>query len=192
MRKVTITILVSVIITVAFAQAENLNISKGSDLYRQGKYDQAEQEYRQALLKNPANENAKHNLANSLMKQQKFQEAQEIYDQLTRSSDKLVRSVAYYNTGVAFTKQKELESSIDAYKSALRNNPDDVQARENLQKALSELKKKQSQNQSSSSSNMSNSQAEDKLKQLQAKEKEVQKRMQNQKQGQGGTSSKDW
>ena len=40
------------------------------------------------------------------------------------------------------TSQKKLEESIEAYKNALRYNPDDKEARENLQKALLELKKK--------------------------------------------------
>ena len=40
------------------------------------------------------------------------------------------------------SQQKKLEESIDAYKNALRQNPNDKEARENLQKALLELKKK--------------------------------------------------
>ena len=40
------------------------------------------------------------------------------------------------------SQQKNLEESIEAYKNALRNNPDDKEARENLQKALLELRKK--------------------------------------------------
>ena len=39
-------------------------------------------------------------------------------------------------------KQKKLEESIEAYKNALRQNTADQEARENLQNAILELKKK--------------------------------------------------
>jgi tetratricopeptide (TPR) repeat protein len=61
------------------------------------------------------------------------------------SKENLVKSAAHYNNGVIKTKQKDLEGSIEDYKNALRLNPDDLQARENLQKALLELKQKQQQ-----------------------------------------------
>ena len=53
-----------------------------------------------------------------------------------------LKGKAYYNKGVVLSRSKKLEESIEAYKNALRQNPDDKEARENLQKALLELKKK--------------------------------------------------
>ena len=192
MKKGTVVIFV-LIAVVAFAQVENAYINRGNDYYRQGKYPQAESEYREALNRNPRNNTAKYNLANSLEKQQKYKEAQEIYDELTRTEDNNLRALAYYNTGVVYSGQKELESSIEAYKNALRINPDDRQARENLQKALSELKKKNSGGGGGNDkSNMSSSAADKKLKELQEKEKDVQKRLQGAKKGTGGTTGPDW
>jgi hypothetical protein len=54
---------------------------------------------------------------------------------------------AEYNKGVAMIKQKKLQESIDAWKSALKLDASDVDARENLEKALMELKKQQQQQQ---------------------------------------------
>ena len=51
----------------------------------------------------------------------------------------------YYNEGVAMVKQKKLMESIDAWKKALRLNAGDSAARDNLEKALTELKRQQQQ-----------------------------------------------
>ena len=87
------------------------------------------------------------------------------------------------------------QAAVAEYEQALRLNPDDKEARENLQKALSELKKQQEEQQKQqqkSQSNMSQREAEQKLKLLQEKEKELQQRLQNQNKQKGGNQSKDW
>ncbi|WP_394803648.1 tetratricopeptide repeat protein [Niabella hibiscisoli] len=53
----------------------------------------------------------------------------------------ILRSGAHYNVGVVYSNQNKIEESVEAYKRALRLNSQDKDARENLQKALSELKK---------------------------------------------------
>jgi Ca-activated chloride channel family protein len=84
--------------------------------------------------------------------------------------------------GVSYSKQKDLPSSIEAYTrrhSALI--PNDKEARENLQKALTEQKKQQEEQNKNGGGGggMSQKEAEEKLKQLQQKEKDLQKRLQN-------------
>ncbi|HEU0063822.1 MAG TPA: tetratricopeptide repeat protein, partial [Flavisolibacter sp.] len=105
-----------------------------------------------------------------------------------------LKSAAYYNQGVAYTKSKELEKSIDSYKKALLFNPNDQEARENLQKALLELKQKQQQkkNQDKQKPKMNNKDAEQKLKMLEQKEKNLQQRLQNQNKQKGGGQREDW
>ena len=107
--------------------------------------------------------------------------------------NKNLKAASHYNAGVSYSKQKDLQSSIEAYKAALRVNPNDKEARENLQKALSELKKQKDQNNQNNQGGggMSEKQADQKLKDLQQKEKELQQKMQQgQNKGQGG--GKDW
>jgi Ca-activated chloride channel homolog len=181
----------------AFAQTIDEDISKGNDYYGIGQYEMAEQLYKKALKSDPDNRIAQHNLANALYRQKKYKEATEILDGVAwESKENIVKSAANYNNGVIKTRQKDLEGSIEDYKNALRLNPDDKQARENLQKALLELKQKQQQQQQdqkqnkSSQSNLNQKQAEQKLKDLEEKEKKIQQRMQNQK---GGTPQpQDW
>lgn len=178
-------------------QAQNAGafISKGNQYYRQTQFDLAEGEYRKALQTDPENQTAQYNLANALQKQKKYDEAVQVLEKLYGSvDDSKLKSASAYNQGVAHTKQKNLETSIESYKKALRLNPDDKEARENLQKALSELKKKQEEQkqQQKQQSSMSQKEAEQKLKLLQEKEKQLQQRLQNQNKQKGGGQSKDW
>ena len=181
----------------ALAQTIEQGISKGNNYYNTGQYDLAEKLYRDALKKDPDNRIAQHNLANALYRQKKYKEAADVLDGIVKDSkENMVKSAAHYNNGVIKTKQKDLEGSIEDYKNALRFNPDDNEARENLQKALLELKKKQQQQQQDQKqnknpqSNINQKQAEQKLKELEEKEKKIQQRMQDQK---GGTPQpEDW
>jgi Ca-activated chloride channel homolog len=177
------------------AQSANELISQGNQYYKQTQYGQAEAAYRQALQADPASQVAAYNLANALQKQKKYEEAVQVLEKLHAAAiDARIKSESAYNQGVAFTKMKNLDPSIEAYKKALRINPNDVQARENLQKALLEKKKQQQdqQQQQKSSSSMSEKDAEQKLKQLQEKERQLQQKIQSQKKQQGGRDGKDW
>ena len=153
------------------AQQVNSYISKGNQYYQQTQFDLAEAEYRKALQADAESTTAQYNLANALQKQKKYDEAVQVLEKLYRSAaNPNLRSAAAYNQGVAHTKQKNLEASIESYKNALRLNPDDQEARENLQKALSELKKKQDEQQKQqkkSQAKMSQKEAEQKLNLLQ-------------------------
>lgn len=177
----------------ALAQRANTYVSKGNEYYLRLEFDMAEAQYRKALEMEPRNAEARYNLANALMQQKKYQAAIEMYDGMVTDNKNLL-AASHYNTGVSYSKQKDLPASIEAYKAALRINPQDNDARENLQKALSDLK--QQQNQQNKQNNgggggMSQNQADKKLRDLQEKEKQLQQKMQ-QGQGQGQGGGKDW
>ena len=186
-------ILLLLLSTNVFAQRASSYISKGNEYFLRLEFDLAEGQYRQALDLDPKNAEARYNLANALMQQKKYKAAIEMYEGVT-TDNKNLQAAANYNTGVSYSKQKDLPNSIEAYKAALRINPKDNDARENLQKALSELKKQQSQQNNQNNKGgggMSEKQADQKLKDLQQKEKELQQKMQQgQNKGQGG--GKDW
>jgi len=180
--------------SILHAQADG-ELSQGNEYYRQSQFDLAEKQYRLALQKDSLNTAAKHNLANALYRQRKFAEATTVLQRLRGGlKNGEPKGGAYYNEGVIYSKQKDLQKSIDAYKDALRNNPSDKEARENLQKALLELKKQQrdQQNQQKEKrpSKMNSREAERQLEKLQKKEEKLQERLQ--KKGQGSSMQKDW
>jgi Ca-activated chloride channel family protein len=176
------------------AQTAQTYLSRGNEYYLQLKFDLAEAQFRQALISAPRNVEAKYNLANALMQQKKYREAIELYNEVAGTENKNLRAASHYNAGVSYSRQKDLPSSIDAYKSALRINPNDKEARENLQKALTEQKQQQEEQKKNGGGGggMSQKEAEQKLKQLQDKEKDLQRRMQNAGAGKGAGGSKDW
>mgnify|MGYP001093250278 FL=1 len=190
-------------VKVLSAQGFDKLILKGNDLYKQQQYQQAEQAYAEVLAADPNNATAKFNQANALYKQNKADEAIKLLNDLAfKTNDPSVKAKAYYNKGAILSGQKKLEESIDAYKDALRQDPTDKDARENLQKALLELKKKnppkkednkkQQKQQQKPQPKMSQKEAEQRLKLLEQKEKQVQQRLQKEKSKQGGGQGKDW
>jgi tetratricopeptide (TPR) repeat protein len=206
--------LITIIILGAFLQlpAQKVNelIVAGNDFYRQGKMEEAEKKYTEAVKLQPVNITAKFNLAAVMYKLGKPEDAKKMYTELaTLEKDAAIRSKAWYNKGAILSKEKKLEESIEAYKSALKLNPDDQDARENLQKALIELKKKeppkkkeednkkkkqeqQQKQKQQQQPRMNQKEAEQRLKLLEQKEKEVQQRLQKEKAKSGGGQSKDW
>jgi Ca-activated chloride channel family protein len=170
-------------------------LEQGNKYYRESQFDLAERQYRAALAKDTASYILQYNLANALYRQRKFGEAASVLQKTREGMENgEPKGRSYYNEGVIYSKQKDLEKSIDAYKHALRNNPSDKEARENLQKAMGELKRqqkeKQNQQQQQKPSKMSSPDAQRQLERLQQKEQEIQKRLQ--KKGQGSSMPKDW
>jgi Ca-activated chloride channel family protein len=190
------------------AQKTDEIIQQGNVLYKAQQYEQAETKYNAVLKNDPSNPTARFNLGNAVFRRGVKSEAIKIFDGLGADGKTAAdRSRAWYNKGVVLSSQKSLEESIEAYKNALRQDPNDTEARENLQKALLELKKKeppkkkeddkkkkpqQQQQKKQPQPKMSPKEAEQRLKLLEQKEKEVQERLQKEKSKSGGGNAKDW
>jgi tetratricopeptide (TPR) repeat protein len=184
-------------------------VEEGNDLYKKEEYLKAANQYQKALQADPHDARAAFNLANAYYRQeQKVDAAKLLAGLLPEVKQKEWKNRIYYNKGVILTDQKNLEESIEAYKNALRQDPDDKEARENLQKALLELKRKsppppkeekkdnkkqQQQQQKQPQSKLNPKETQQKLQLLQQKEKQVQERIQREKnKGMGGSNNKDW
>lgn len=206
MKKSSILIL---IFTLTFcrlqAQTVNQTIQKGNDLYKQKQFEPAANTYDEALAKDPSNATAKFNKASTSYRLSKPDDAIKTFDELAENEKSAAtKSKSYYNKGVILSNQKKLEESIEAYKNALRQDPNDKDARENLQKALLELKKKnppkkednkkkkQQNKKQQEQPKMNQKEAEQKLNLLKQKEKELQQRLQKEKSKAGGSGQKDW
>ena len=184
------------------AQGQNTDAEKkllaGNELYKKEQFEEAAVEFRAALAQEPHNKIAKFNLANTLYKLRKENEALKLFSELAATEDKKTDLPdTWYNKGVVQSRLKELEASIASYKSALRTNPSDKEARENLQKALLELKKKdppkkEQENKKNPQSKLNPRDVDRRLNQLEQKEKEVQQRLQKEKSKSGGGQDKDW
>ena len=129
------------------AQPANNYIQKGNEAYRKGDFNTAIEAYKNALRKDPANTTARFNLANAQQKQNEIKEANKNYDEvIEKASVNSIKAESNYNKGLAHLKGKDLVQAIASFKASLKEDPNDDDARENLQKALNELKKQQQQN----------------------------------------------
>jgi tetratricopeptide (TPR) repeat protein len=129
--------------TAVFAQRSDM--SDGFSEYEKKRFRNAESAYREAIRKNPALDEAKHNLGNALYRQGKYEEASNAYVDASRSSKEALKSSSFYNLGNSLMKAKKYEEAVEAYKQALRTNPSDQDARYNLSYALQKLRRQQQQ-----------------------------------------------
>jgi tetratricopeptide (TPR) repeat protein len=185
-----LTILFLFVFQFAFAQMTSDAIARGNLYYKQGEFELAERQYRAAL----PNETASYNLADALVQQKRYKEALQVLDDLIKSTkEPSTKQAAHYNAGVVYSKLQDNKAAIEAYKNALRLNPADKDARENLQKALQEQKKSSGGGgQSNNKNNQDQSQSDQKLKQLQEREKKLQQQMQGKNKDKGGGIAQDW
>ena len=166
--------------TVHAQKAERDLIRKGNRMYNDSVYENAEVNYRKALEINPKSTVAMYNLANTLMQQNKLQEAMEQFAGAAKvEKEKPNLAQIYHNMGVIFQSQKDYAKAIEAYKESLRNNPKDDETRYNLALAQKLLKEQQQAQQ-----NQDN-------QQNQQKQEEKQDQQQNQQQNQNNDQQQE-
>lgn len=141
MRKILYIVLLlnSVLI---FGQEKDKNLYNGNQSFKEKKYADAEADFRVTeSKKSPKKATAGYNLGNSVYRQNQQGEAQIRYIQaLEHAKTKEEKHRIYHNLGNTFMLDKNYEAAAEAYKNALRNNPNDEETRYNY--ALAKRKKK--------------------------------------------------
>lgn len=129
-----------------YAQSEKKHLKTGNEAYKKSDYVAAEKEYNKALGKNKDSYKATFNLGDAYYKQGKYEEAANQFQLLThRATSKDTLAKAFHNLGNSLLKSKKYQESVDAYKNALKNNPNDADTRYNLAYAQQYLKQQQEQ-----------------------------------------------
>ncbi len=140
-------------------KTERNDIRRGNRLFEQKKYHEALEAYNDALQYNSGSIRAKYNKAVALLQlagddnkgtaNDPRVQAGALFESLipdARQYDPEIAEKAWYNLGNMAFNDEQYDRSIAAYESALRLQPDNMQARENLR--LAQLKKQeQEQNQ---------------------------------------------
>jgi len=136
--------------------AQDKNIKKAQKQYQKysalaaeeiqnGDFPQAEALYRKALDKNPEGDKAAYNFGNLYFENQKNKQSAIRYLESAKSSeDKKVKHRNYHNLGNLMMEEKQYAKAVEAYKNALRNNPNDEETRYNL--ALAKQKREKQKN----------------------------------------------
>ena len=166
---------------------ENDHIRRGNKLYADSLYEKAEIEYRKALEVNPQSTDAMFNLGNALFNQvsqqsqDKGQEAMEQYVTASKlETDKEKLAYINHNLGTLLYTAQQYAQSVEAYKEALRNNPNDHETRYNLAMAMHMLK--QQQNQQQQEQNQQQEQQQDQKQEQQQEQNQQNQQQQEQQQ----------
>lgn len=107
---------------------------RGNKAYKSEKYAQAAIDYQAAIEKNPNSNIANYNFGNTLYKQKKWDESikQQQHYLILEKKDPEKIAAAWHNIGNSFLQKKDVQKAMEAYKMALRLNPNDDEARYNL------------------------------------------------------------
>lgn len=154
-------------------QSNNKLIRDGNKLYHEGDFEASMEKYDKVLERNDDSEMANFNKGTAQYKLEDYEKAIERFTKIiSASDDNEVRSKAYHNLGNSFMESDKLDESIEAYKDALRLNPNDDEARYNLAYALNKKEEQEQQDQDQQNKDQDNKTKE--------QEKENQDQQQNQ------------
>lgn len=171
--------------SVTNAQEERRFVRRGVEKMEQEKYDEAETQFRKALEEKPTSFEAGYNLASSLFKQEKFEEA---FKQLKGSEpftdDPKKMASLYHNIGNSLLHQQQIDPAIEAYKSSLKLNPTDDETRYNLIAAMKMKEEQDQDDQDDQQQEQEEQQEEQQQDQEQQQEEQEQQEQQQQQQQQ--------
>ena len=134
-----------------------LELKKGNEYFLKGDFEKSSNSYNNSLDADDNNLNSIFNSGNSSLMRGEYEEAREYFKTyISKSSDKLDKSLAHYNLGNSFLKQHQkevneggqnsaehLQNAINEYKKSLRHNPKDSDARYNLSYAMKLMQNQQ-------------------------------------------------
>ena len=159
-RLIYILFLLSVVaLTDASAQVDKREVRRGNRDFRKENYKDAELQYFRALAKDSLSFAANYNMANTLYRQENYDQALKHLERLEEvAADSPAAADFYYNLGNVAMAKEEYQKAVDAYKQSLLRNPGDVEAKENYIYAKAKLKEQQDQQQNDQNNQDQNNQ----------------------------------
>jgi tetratricopeptide (TPR) repeat protein len=167
--------------TISFAQSPLRNFREGNRLFHEGNFNEAEILFRRGLQADSTDVRGRFNLANSIYKQNEFEQSAEMYEQLLndRRLSNRKKSNVLHNLGNSFVQQEKYEDAVNSYKEAMKLNPND-DTRYNLAYALQRLQQQQNQDQNQQNQDQQNDQKQQQPQNNQDENQQNQQQQQNQ------------
>lgn len=169
-------------ILVLFLTASSVDDArKANKAFENGNFEQAAELYRQAIDDDPDNAKLHFNLASTLYKLGRVEEAMQSYDRFENLSDSPVeQSFASYNQGIILTEENKYEEAAEYFREALKKNPDDADARHNYELALQRQQQQNQQKQQNQDGQNDDQQNQDQQEQQQGNNDQNQNQNQEQ------------
>ena len=113
--------------------------SSGHGPYASGDYEAALDVYEEARHLAPELAAPYYNVGNTQYRMESFEESVKEYDDALEYARGDLRSRGFFNRGNAAFRLQQYAQAVEAYKEVLRMNPDDLDAKHNLELALKRL-----------------------------------------------------
>ncbi|MEM7344829.1 MAG: tetratricopeptide repeat protein [Chloroflexota bacterium] len=139
-------LLLAVILSGCGASAARQN-NRGNQSFGEEDYNEALENYASAQQEEPDLTEPYYNAGNTYHEQDDLESADSQLKQALRTAEGELAQNSYYNLGNNFFKAEDWGSAIAAYREALLINPDDVDAKHNLELALQQQQQEQQQQQ---------------------------------------------
>jgi Ca-activated chloride channel family protein len=147
MNRLIISILIVPVLVANLSAKESfkkLN-DEGNDKYQQGEFEEAQRLLEEAKNEKPGDPTINFNLGSVYHQEGDYDQASERYLNAATADDSNMRSHAHYNIGNTEFRKGDYEKAVEAYKKSLGLNPDDLDAKYNLEVALRMLEQQQQQ-----------------------------------------------
>ncbi len=148
MKRIATTLLFMTGLTLAACTtpASQLN-ETGNAAFVEQDYAAALDAYGQALEEDPSLAEAAYNAANAYYRQGEFEQAAGTIQKALNNADPDLSMRGYYNLGNSHFSREEFEMAVGEYKEALRLDPQDLDAKVNLELALQQLEQQEQEQQ---------------------------------------------
>ncbi len=179
-------IMLSMGVAQALIRKDRAHVREGNEAYQSGDYVNSGSAYQKALSENALSPEANYNLGNALYQQQKLDEAALQFQRAASmvKDDPKAAAAAYHNLGNTMLKKQDVKTAVEAYKQALRLNPNDEDTRYNLSYALKMMQQPPQQNQNQDQNQDQEQEQQDQDQQQQQDQQENQEEQANEQQSQ--------
>lgn len=125
-------------ILIVFVGAPQLSAQESTsdpalNAFREGDFDKAIQLYSDMLAEKSGDENLKFNLGSAFYKKGTFNAARSGFEDALTIEDSQTKSKVYYNLGNTLFKMNKAGESLEAFKRAIKLNPEDEDAKYNYE-----------------------------------------------------------
>ena len=184
-----------VIILAATASGDEYRskVNEGYEYYKNGEYDKATENYRQAGIIKPDKALPNFGRGAALYRSNDFEGANKEYSTAVDKGDDMIKADAQYNIGNAFYRTDNYGDAIKSYINALKIDPDDEDYKHNLEMALlkQQLQEQQEQQQSQDENQDKEKQEQDKQDKKEEDQEKQDQKQQEQNEEQADSEKKE-
>lgn len=163
-------------------------LKEGLDAYNKEDYEKALKLFIDAQLENPDKPEVLYNVGNAYYKTGDFDAAASNFKEAMKTEDKRLKQKAVYNLGNANYRKEKFEDAVKNYEEAVKLDPNDSQAKQNLEfvKKVMEMKKQQQEQKQQEGDKQKEGDSEDKKDAEAQKKDEGENKPENSEQAQSG------